>query len=81
MKSFVVYGNFDPKELLSVGVGLVYDMEQDVLYLRDNDGRVCTAMSDEVGNFEFEGDCDYTDKTIQEALKRVLEEKDETSEI
>ena len=81
MKSFVVYGNFNPKELLSVGVGLVYDIEQDVLYLRDSDGRICTATGDEVGNFKFEGDCDYTDKTIQEALKRVLEEEDETGEV
>jgi len=81
MKSFVVYGEFNPKELISVGVGLVYDIEQDVLYLRDNDGRICTATGDVVGNFKFEGDCDYTDKTVQEALKRVLEEEDETGEV
>jgi len=81
MKSFVVYGEFNPKELISVGVGLVYDIEQDVLYLRDNNGRTCIATGDEVGNFKFEGDCDYTDETVQEALKRVLEEEDEAGEV
>ena len=81
MRSFVVYGEFNPKDLVNVGTGLVYDIEQDILYLRDGNGRTCIATGDEVGDFKFEGDCDYTDKVIQEALKHVLEGADEIGEV